>query len=186
MVACVSNDGSVTGSSEYTGSVFLHCSGVTESCACIEPGTEACYLYDGGIAAQSCSNILGTYTSNLGAAIAFDLLATFSVFALSILTCVSVCCPGYGGGAVVVSSPGAPGAVGQQYATPQQAVYVQQQPVYVQNNQPQYAGGPVMVQVQPQYAGAPVMVQGQQQYAGAPVMVQVQPAAVQGVPMEKY
>jgi hypothetical protein len=136
LVACVSSSGQVSGSSsdlDEFGCGFPP----SGECYCVQPGDSFCYVYQGGIAASSCDNILEKYTSNLGAAIAFDLLATFSVFALSILTCVSVCCPGYGQlPKDVVVGTLAPGAQQQQ----QPIIIVANappQPVQYQVGQPQ-------------------------------------------------
>jgi hypothetical protein len=148
LVACISSNGQVSGTSSYASELEYGC-GFPPSgeCYCVQPGDSFCYIYQGGIAASSCGNILEKYTSNLGASIAFDLLATFSVFALSILTCVSVCCPGYGQlPKDVVVGTVAPGVQQQQQpviivanAPPQQVQYQVGQPQvqYQQVNQPQ-------------------------------------------------
>jgi hypothetical protein len=52
----------------------------------------ACYIYDGQ---PNCKHILVNYPQMLTAATAFDVIMLLSVFALSVTTCCSLCCPKY-------------------------------------------------------------------------------------------
>lgn len=60
--------------------------------------------------ASSCENVFGAYNRILKGALAMDVIATVAVFALSIVTCASLCSvsPSAGGGPariVVMSAP---------------------------------------------------------------------------------
>jgi hypothetical protein len=165
LVACVSDRGEYTGDTSYANQVADYCSIFSSDCNCVSDQNTGCFFYNGGIASSSCNNILEKYTNTLHASIAFDLMATFGVFALSIVACVSVCCPYVGGGPSPVLTPLAPAVVNNNMHQPQ---YVQ-----TQYAQPQYANAP------PQQAyGAPVagypygQPQPQVAYGNGPPMAQ--------------
>jgi hypothetical protein len=173
--ACVSYpEGTVSGDSSYTNTVENSCSFYTDQCCCVT-NDNAVFFYRGGIVNNdNCQNILGEYTQALHGSIALDLLATFAVFALSIVTCISVCCPGYGGGSgnvTTMSTPGANVAAGTitspvfvQPAYPPQGALPQQfaQPgYYPPQGYPPQQGYPSQQGYPPQgYAGQPAIAQG--------------------------
>jgi len=138
LTACVSDTGVVSGDSGSF--VAIYCTGFTDSCACIQTNNvDTCFLYNGGLAADDCDNILTVYTSRLHGAVAFDIIATLGVFVISILTCVTICCPQSLGGAQ-------PTAAGQVVTTGQPQP---QQQVQYGNTQGVVVTGVVVGQAQP-------------------------------------
>lgn len=93
VVTCISSDGTLTGDSNYYSQVSLWCGGLDHDCACSAADSATCFIYEGGIAASSCNNVLTEYTSALNGTVAMDVIATVAVLALSITTCVSLCSP---------------------------------------------------------------------------------------------
>jgi uncharacterized protein (DUF111 family) len=55
-----------------------------------------------------CPNIIGSYHKTVAAGAAFDVLVTVCIFAFSIFTCISCCCPQNFGGDIATAGGAAP------------------------------------------------------------------------------
>ncbi len=96
IATCSSPSGQLFGSLDVQfAGLALNCSSTNPSfdCACVTAiNIDTCLLFDGR---TNCNDITGHYLQILQASTAFSVLALLSVFALSLVTCCSLCCPGY-------------------------------------------------------------------------------------------
>lgn len=90
IVACSTPSYQIYGNKDYT-MLAMNCTNdyPKVDCACVT--TSECYAFNGK---SDCNLITSEYAHMVHAATAFDVLALFAVFTLSILTCCSLCCPG--------------------------------------------------------------------------------------------
>lgn len=141
LVACVSstdiNDVSGDATGTQLGNCFASYHLDNYDCICVQQSTSTCFFYSGPAPSESCNNVLTSWARNLTAGAAFDIISTLVVFAVSIITCVSLCCPASMGGSPPPAAQGQPVIINGQPAQPA-VVVVQATPAVPYTSSPPY------------------------------------------------